>query len=254
MSLFGLTWLFAILTFSLNGLRVTFQILFTVFNSFQGFFIFLFFCVFNKEALESWRELLSCGKYKSKLLHPSQVKFSSSAAKKIPKQTYISTGSTGVSSSRGKYLSDKSTSDYESSTITKGNIYEKTPIEAKVDLGTDSQADTITETPEHSELPKHSQSLAETTDHAQTAAIPAIAVHVEAEDSTNYTLHQEKNSSDSLKKGGKIGNKIASLKTRIKRYSTRKTSKHHVEEIEVDFHSDSSGHEGSDEEVAATNV
>ena len=244
MSLFGLTWLFAIFTFSVNGLRETFQILFTVFNSFQGFFIFLFFCVFNKEALESWRELLSCGKYKSKLLHPSQVKFSSSAPKKIPKHT----GSTGVSTSGGNYLSEKSTSDYESSTITKGNIYEKAPLETKVDLGTDSQADTVTETPEHS------QRLAETTDHTQAAAIPVITVHAEAEDSTNYNLHQEENASDSAKKRGKVGNKIASLKARIKRYSTRKTSKHHVEEIEVDFHSDSSEHEGSDEEVAATDV
>lgn len=245
MFLFGLTWLFAILTFSVNGLRETFQILFTVFNSFQGFFIFLFFCVFNKEALESWRELLSCGKYKSKLLHPSQVKFSSSAAKKIPKQTYTGTGSTGVSSSIGKHLSDKSTTDHESSTITKGNIYEKTPLETKIDLGTDSQADTVKETSEHS------QNSAETTDHTQTAAIPAITVHVAVEDSTNPTLHPKKGASESVKKGGKAGNKIASFKARIKRYSTRKASKHHVEEVEVDFYSDSSG---SDEEVAASNV
>ena len=42
MLLFGLTWLFAILTFSATGLRETFQLLFTVFNSLQGFFIFLF--------------------------------------------------------------------------------------------------------------------------------------------------------------------------------------------------------------------
>ena len=62
MSLFGLTWLFAILTVSVHGLRETFQILFVIFNSFQGFFIFLFFCVLNKEALESWRELFSCVK------------------------------------------------------------------------------------------------------------------------------------------------------------------------------------------------
>ena len=57
MALFGLTWLFAILTVSVPGLREIFQILFTIFNSFQGFFIFLFFCVLNKEARDSWREL-----------------------------------------------------------------------------------------------------------------------------------------------------------------------------------------------------
>ena len=62
MALFGLTWLFAILTISVSGLRETFQILFTISNSFQGFFIFLFFCVLNKEARDSWRELFSRGK------------------------------------------------------------------------------------------------------------------------------------------------------------------------------------------------
>lgn len=62
MALFGLTWLFAILTISVPGLRETFQILFTIFNSFQGLFIFMFFCVLNKDARDSWRELFSHGK------------------------------------------------------------------------------------------------------------------------------------------------------------------------------------------------
>ena len=68
MFLFGITWLFAILTISVTGLRETFQILFTLFNSFQGFFIFLFFCAISKEARESWRELFGSGR-QSELLH-----------------------------------------------------------------------------------------------------------------------------------------------------------------------------------------
>ena len=68
MFLFGLTWLFAILTFSAEGLREAFQILFTIFNSFQGFFIFLFFCAINKEARESWKEMFGSGR-QSDLLH-----------------------------------------------------------------------------------------------------------------------------------------------------------------------------------------
>ena len=68
MFLFGLTWLFAILTFSAQGLREAFQILFTIFNSFQGFFIFLFFCAINKEARESWKEKFGSGR-QSDLLH-----------------------------------------------------------------------------------------------------------------------------------------------------------------------------------------
>ena len=67
MFLFGITWFFAILTISVTGLRETFQILFTLFNSFQGFFIFLFFCAINKEARESWKEMFGSGR--QSLLH-----------------------------------------------------------------------------------------------------------------------------------------------------------------------------------------
>ena len=59
MCLFGLTWLFAVLTFSTSGLRETFQVLFTVFNSLQGLFIFLF--LLNAEALSCWRKVCLCG-------------------------------------------------------------------------------------------------------------------------------------------------------------------------------------------------
>ena len=93
MFLFGLTWLFAILTFSVTGLRETFQILFVVFNSFQGFFIFLFVCVLNKEVLESWREFLSCGTYQSKLLHPTSAKVM------VAKKYQTNTQKTGFGSS-----------------------------------------------------------------------------------------------------------------------------------------------------------
>ena len=137
MFLFGLTWLFAILTFSTPGLRETFQALFTVFNSFQGFFIFLFFCIFNKEAREYWKEVLSCGKYTSQFLHPSQTRYilsSGTGAKKNKKAT----ASTGISSSsvgRSGYASEtisKTTDHYESSTIFKqaaANHAEKIPLD-----------------------------------------------------------------------------------------------------------------------------
>ena len=78
MFLFGLTWSFAILTFSVPGLRETGSILFTIFNSFQGFFIFLFTRVISKEARETWKEFLLCGRYKSQFLHPSHIKITSS--------------------------------------------------------------------------------------------------------------------------------------------------------------------------------
>ena len=119
MFLFGLTWLFAILTFSVTGLRETFQVLFTVFNSFQGFFIFLFFCVFGKEAREHWKEALSCGKYTSQFLHPSQTtRFLSSSETGATASTGVSSSSGGRSGYASETIS-KTTNHYESSTIVK---------------------------------------------------------------------------------------------------------------------------------------
>ena len=213
MSLFGLTWLFAILTVNVTVLRQFFQILFVIFNSFQGFFIFLFFCVFNKEAIESWREFFSFGKYKSKLLHPSQAKYSSGTGTGKPK--HIKTSSTGFgSSSGGKSTSEVSKSEYESTTLTKRSevdgILETTPLKTKEDLDT----------------PKHEK----------------MSSHVNG----NTGVREEE---DTTKKEADKKKKTLSLKTRIKRYSTKKVSKHHVEEIEVDFNSDDSAGSSDEEEL-----
>ena len=54
--LFGLTWLFGALTvFNLNN---AFQILFTLANSFQGFIIFIFFCLLNSDVRLAWMHQL----------------------------------------------------------------------------------------------------------------------------------------------------------------------------------------------------
>ena len=62
--LFGLTWGFIILTFSVPGVRETFQTLFAVFNSLQGFFVFVF--ILFTEGFGYWKALLSCEKYRFK--------------------------------------------------------------------------------------------------------------------------------------------------------------------------------------------
>ena len=54
--LFGLTWAFGALTVS--AARLTFSILFVVFNAFQGFFIFLMFCVMSTDVWQAWGRLL----------------------------------------------------------------------------------------------------------------------------------------------------------------------------------------------------
>ena len=71
MSLFGLSWLFGALTITVQEVRIVFEVLFAVFTSLQGFFIFLFFCVLSQVARELWKETLSCGRYKSKILNPN---------------------------------------------------------------------------------------------------------------------------------------------------------------------------------------
>ena len=226
MSLFGLTWLFAILTFSITGLRETFQILFVIFNSFQGFFIFLFICIFNKEVLESWKEYLSCGKYKSTLLHPSQAKYStgtSTGARKGKRTSNAGTTGCGSSSTGGKSVSEVSTSDYSSSTLVKEKEFESqavantTPPKAKEKLGSPEPAKVLTE------------------------------ADIEVSQQNGNTGQEDGDNKEVGSKKKK--NKTLSLQARIERYSTKKVSKHHVEEIEVDFKSDDSNESSSGEEA-----
>ncbi|KAL5497494.1 hypothetical protein EMCRGX_G013970 [Ephydatia muelleri] len=54
--LFGLTWIFGALT--ITKAAPTFQIVFTLLNSFQGFFIFIIFCVLKKEIRSSWTQII----------------------------------------------------------------------------------------------------------------------------------------------------------------------------------------------------
>lgn len=60
MFLFGLTWVFAVLTFVSTNRDVAFglQFIFAFFNTLQGFWIFFFFVVLNSDTRNSWKELL----------------------------------------------------------------------------------------------------------------------------------------------------------------------------------------------------
>ena len=109
MFLFGLSWLFGALTITVQGVRIAFQILFAIFTSLQGFFIFLFFCVFSQEARELWKESLSCGRYKSKILNPN-LKGTSTGA---DKQRKFKNGH-GVGTSTG-YTSKETVSTFKPS-------------------------------------------------------------------------------------------------------------------------------------------
>ncbi|XP_041352198.1 adhesion G-protein coupled receptor G6-like isoform X2 [Gigantopelta aegis] len=56
--LLGLTYIFAI--FAIGQASIVFYYLFAIFNSLQGLFIFIFYCVFKKDALNTWRRWLPC--------------------------------------------------------------------------------------------------------------------------------------------------------------------------------------------------
>ena len=225
MFLFGLTWLFAILTFSVTGLRETFQILFTIFNSLQGFFVFLFFCVFNNEAREAWKELLSCKRCRSKSFSPLQAKTSSGAVAKKSN----SSGSTGLSPTSVEKSAPSSKA------LTSKDDVENAPSKETVTL----------------------ESVQSSTENDRLIGADVVTVEQTGSESTHYALYKDEvavNATKSLTQEENRGGKkyVKSLKARIKRYSTKRIFKHHVEEVEIDFNSDSSTHESSDGEDDTT--
>ena len=63
-SILGLTWIFGFLSIVENSASsLTFQVLFCLFNSLQGLFIFLLFCVRQEEVRNAWKEWFTFGKF-----------------------------------------------------------------------------------------------------------------------------------------------------------------------------------------------
>ncbi|XP_071490278.1 uncharacterized protein [Diadema antillarum] len=56
--LLGLTWIFGFL--AIGGARIVFNVLFLIFNSLQGFFVFVMFCLRQQEIRDQWRRWLHC--------------------------------------------------------------------------------------------------------------------------------------------------------------------------------------------------
>ena len=53
--LLGCTWVFGLV--AVEDLKFTFQLLFCIFNSLQGFFIFVFFCLRSEDVRAEWKRL-----------------------------------------------------------------------------------------------------------------------------------------------------------------------------------------------------
>ncbi|XP_043963117.1 adhesion G-protein coupled receptor G6 isoform X3 [Gambusia affinis] len=60
--LLGMTWGFAL--FAWGPVYLTFTYLFTIFNSLQGLFIFIFHCALKENVQKQWRRYLCCGPYR----------------------------------------------------------------------------------------------------------------------------------------------------------------------------------------------
>ena len=82
-TLLGLTWALAL--FAVGDLRYFFQLLFTICNSLQGFFIFLFYTVMNEDLQKEWKRVLNIGNK-----NDSTTNLSQPVATKLPgKKTYL---------------------------------------------------------------------------------------------------------------------------------------------------------------------
>ncbi|ETE62909.1 G-protein coupled receptor 64, partial [Ophiophagus hannah] len=60
--LLGITWGFAF--FAWGPVNLIFMYLFAIFNTLQGFFIFVFYCIAKENVRKQWRRYLCCGKYR----------------------------------------------------------------------------------------------------------------------------------------------------------------------------------------------
>ena len=206
MFLFGLTWLFAILTVSVPGLRETFQILFTVFNSFQGFFIFLFLCVFNKDAQESWKATLVCGKL-SRLFHFSNTQSSGNLKPR------------DKTKSKGNKNSGTNPVVLESSLQVQSHTCESETLRSSSGHKTDTLV--IVNTVLSKFDNNHSNKI-DVDESFFTVSVSDQIVPVSIDEN-----------------GKDIEDNELPLKIQVRRFSTKKEGTHHIEEMEVEIYSDS---------------
>ena len=93
----GVTWLFGAL--AISGVRVVFQYLFVFFNSIQGFCIFVFYCLSQKNVRDSWKALLTCQLHK---LHKDSKSFHTNTCDRRRCSTASTTHNTTLSLARKK--------------------------------------------------------------------------------------------------------------------------------------------------------
>jgi len=204
--LFGLTWLFGALTvtgFADPKASTAFQFIFVILNAFQGFFIFLFFCVINKDARESWLEVFSCGCCRNKSKSPQ-----SSQSRYVKPCDSSQKTTTDLSSTNPSVWTLKSDTNGEKCSEITLTYAAENPNEDEEELpqvhGTDIDTDKRLESLEN----KREEVLKE----------------AQKSDSKMCDIDSSQWREDGIE-----------VKARIKRYSTKKAYKHHVMSAEVDF-------------------
>ena len=118
MFLFGLTWLFGALT--VTGASLAFQVLFALFNSLQGFFIFIFFCVCSNDARELWKEILTCRRCRSESSYTSRRYRYDVSNKGLLKKNTADTLSTAAATSTLGYATTRPEFDSSTAQLMKG--------------------------------------------------------------------------------------------------------------------------------------
>ena len=150
MFLFGLTWLFGAFTvvgFGDARASTAFQVLFVILNAFQGFFIFLFFCVFSRDARDAWLELLSCGRYQSKSLHRSQTRYTSSRSVSFRKTTSVTNSDFTSASEFNRSEHNMNTDHHSMKEVTaahqpkQNHSFKKIPEIPETDISMDEKVD-----------------------------------------------------------------------------------------------------------------
>ncbi|XP_019897211.3 adhesion G-protein coupled receptor G4 isoform X2 [Esox lucius] len=118
--LLGLTWSFAL--FAWGPLNMTFMYLFSIFNSLQGFLIFLFHCAVKESVQRQWRTYLCCGRLRlAEISDWSHMATHNHKKLSVITTTNSTRGPASRSSSLRSWLSNDSGSVFGDSVISDGS-------------------------------------------------------------------------------------------------------------------------------------